>query len=212
MIKFENVAVYNFMNAIRGMRNPFESWDKIDSHYIINRFSQEEFILGENDYKLAMKLSKAGSDHGKFLRQILVSIDLTAPEYFFKEFDTYKVGTVANSTSMMHLLGNRKLTVDDFSFDEPDSSYVYDYLELINEIRSHWIDSGKKKPSHEWRLMNQLMAISFLYTRTITLNYQVLKNMYHSRRNHKLQEWNDFCIWIETLPYSELITLKCETN
>jgi len=208
MIKIENVAVYNFMSAVRGMRNPFESWDKIDSHYIINRFSQEEFILGENDYKLAVKLSKAGNDHGKFLRQILVSIDLTAPEYFFKEFDTYKVGTVANSTSMMHLLGNRKLTVDDFSFDEPDSSYVYDYLELINEIRDHWIDSGKKKPSPKWRLMNQLMAISFLYTRTITLNYQVLKNMYHSRKSHKLTEWHEFCSWIESLDYSELITLK----
>ena len=208
MIKFENVAVYNFMSAIRGMRNPFESWDKIDSHYIINRFSQEEFILGENDYKLAVKLSKAGSDHGKFLRQILVSIDLTAPEYFFKEFDTYKVGTVANSTSMMHLLGNRKLTVDDFSFDEPESSYVYYYLEMINGIRDHWVDSGKKKPSPEWRLMNQLMAISFLYTRTITLNYQVLKNMYHSRKSHRLIEWHEFCSFVESLPYSKLITLK----
>lgn len=197
------------MNAIRGMRNPFESWDKMDSvNKQLYSGSPRIFQMGENDHKLAMTLSKAGSDHGKFLRQILVSVDIIAPEYFYKEFDTYKVGTVANSTSMMHLLGKRELTVDDFGFDDVNHPLVQDYIKMINGVRLSWINSGGKKPSPEWRLMNQLVAISYLYKRTITLNYQVLKNMYHSRKNHRLQEWHDFCAWVESLPYSELITLK----
>ena len=203
MIKFENVEVFNIEGALRGMRNSWESWDKSDSH-----FDEGWYEVGKGDLKLAMTLSKAGSDHGKYLRQILISVDIIAPEYWWKEADTYKVGTVANSTSMMHTLGKRELTADDFSFDDPNGFYVQEYLDLINEVREVWISSGKKKPSPEWRLMNQLMAISYLYKRTFTANYQVLKSMYHSRKNHRLSEWHDFCDWVETLPHSELITLK----
>ena len=207
MIKFEYTKVYNMLDAIRGMRNPLESWDKSDSYenYI---GGLPNFIMGKNDLALAMKLSKAGNDHAKYLRQILVSVDIIAPEYWWKEMDTYKVGTVANSTSMMHTLGNKELTVEDFSFDEDKHPLVESYMTLINIARSEWIKSGKKKPSPEWRLMNQLMAIAFNYRRTVTLNYQVLKNIYHSRKNHRLSEWHEFCNFIDTLPYSELITLN----
>jgi hypothetical protein len=211
MIKFENAEVYNWMNAIRGMRNSWESWDKMDSVEVIeykDLSPYHKFEMGEEDHKLAIKLSKAGSDHGKYLRQILVSVDIIAPEYWWKEADTYKVGTVANSTSMMHKLGSRELTVEDFSFDFPNSILVQEYLKILNEARLGWVANGKKKPSPEWRLMNQLTAISFNYRRTFTANYQVLKSMYHSRKNHRLSEWHDFAAWVESLPYSELITLK----
>lgn len=211
MIKFENVEVFNFEGAIRGMRNSWESWDKSDSvtYVEFNEFlPSKNFKIGNEDLKLAMTLSKAGNDHAKFLRQILVSVDIIAPEYWWKEADTYKVGTVANSTSMMHTLGKRPLSANDFSFDDKENPFVMEYLFLINEIRRTWIDSGKKKPSPEWRLMNQLTAISFNYRRTFTANYQVLKSMYHSRKNHRLSEWHEFAEWVESLPYSELITLS----
>ena len=202
MIKFEHTKVYNIIDAIRGMRNSWESWDKMDSVDVGGTI-----VLGENDYKLAMQLSKAGKAHDKFLRQIFVSVDIIAPEYWWKEMDTYHFFET-NSDSMMHTLGKGKLTVDDFSFDEPECSYVYDYLELINEVRSHWVDSGKKKPSPEWRLMNQLVAIAYLYRRTTTLNYAQLKSIYFDRHNHRLVEWHEFNKFAESLPYSELITLK----
>mgnify|MGYP003444908397 CR=1 FL=1 len=203
MIRFEYTKTYNWLDAIRGMRNSWESWDKIDSD--INGGSP---FIGENDYKLMIKLVKAGSDHAKFLRQILVSVDIIAPEYWWKEFDTYKVGTVANSTSMMHTLGRMPITADMFSFEDVPHDLKCSYLDLINYTRELWIASGKKKPSPEWRAMNQLMAIGFNYRRTVTLNYQVLRSMYHSRKNHRLSEWHDFASWCETLPYSELITSK----
>jgi hypothetical protein len=215
MIKFENVKVYNWLNALRGMRNSWESWDKLDSVETVvyeNLTPSIKFEMGIEDQKLALKLSKAGSDHGKYLRQILVSVDVIAPEYWWKEADTYKVGTVANSTSMMHKLGARELTVDDFSFDNPNHPTVLLYMGLINTVREEWVRSGKKKPSPEWRTMNQLTAIAFNYRRTFTCNYQVLKSMYHSRKNHRLQEWHDFASWVESLPYSELITLKGEKS
>lgn len=213
MIKFEHTKVVGFEDAIRGMRNSWESWDKSDSGYKYagegeDRFHQKSFVLGENDHKLAMTLSKAGNDHAKYLRQICVWVDITAPEKWWSEFDTYKVGTVANSTSMMHTLGNRPLTKDDFSFEDLNIDLKYAYLTLINEARELWIKEGKKKPSREWRQMLMLMAVGFNYRRTVTMNYQVLKNIYHSRKNHRLSEWHTFCDWIESLPYSELITLK----
>lgn len=207
MIKFEHTKTYNWLDAIRGMRNSWESWDKMDSKKIITS-NGLEVSIGPEDLKLMMKLVKAGSDHAKFLRQILVSVDIIAPEYFFKEFDTYKVGTVANSTSMMHTLGRTEITEDMFSFENVPAPLKRQYLQLINDARNIWIESGKKKPSPEWRAMNQLMAIGFNYRRTVTLNYQVLRSMYHSRKNHRLSEWHDFCSWCETLPYSELITTK----
>lgn len=201
------------MNAIRGMRNSWESWDNMDSVETVEYVDYTpymKFEMGVEDHKLAMKLSKAGSDHAKFLRQILVSVDIIAPEYWWKEADTYKVGTVANSTSMMHTLGKSELNTTHFSFDNPADELVQDYIDLLNVARERWIASGKKKPSPEWRLMNQLTAISFNYRRTFTANYQVLKSMYHSRKNHRLSEWHDFARFVESLPYSELITLKAQ--
>lgn len=209
MIKFENLEIFNFDGALRGMRNSWESWEKSDSKYVLVGDNPiPEYIVGPDDLKLAMKLSKAGSDHGKFLRQILVSVDIIAPEYWWKEADTYKVGTVANSTSMMHTLGKNEITADAFSFEDVPEDVQKEYLRLLNTLRDEWIRSGKKKPSPEWRAMNQLTAIAFNYRRTFTANYQVLKSMYHSRKNHRLSEWHDFAAWAETLPYSELITLK----
>jgi hypothetical protein len=199
------------MNAIRGMRNSWESWDKSDSVEVVayeNYTPYLKFEMGKEDHALALKLSKAGNDHAKYLRQILVGVDIIAPEYWWKEADTYKVGTVANSTSMMHTLGKRPLTINDFSIEDVPFESLEVYIDLINSLREKWIESGKKKPSTEWRAMNQLTSISFNYRRTFTCNYQVLKSMYHSRKNHRLQEWRDFAKWVESLPYSELITLK----
>lgn len=203
MISFEHVKTYNWLDAIRGMRNSWESWDKMDSIEF-----PDHLVLGKNDYDLMMKLVKAGMDHAKFLRQILVSVDIIAPEYWWKEADTYKVGTVANSTSMMHTLGRERIRPDMFSFEDVPVDIEKKYMELINELRDRWIASGQKKPSPEWRAMNQMTAIGFDYRRTFTYNYAGLRSMYHSRKNHRLSEWHDFADWCETLPYSELITLK----
>lgn len=213
MIRFEHVKTYNFIEAMRGMRNSWESWDKSDSRYVFDYQDDEEIdwykeVVGDADLKLAMTLSKAGSDHAKYLRQIFVSVDIIAPEYWWKEADTYKVGTVANSTSMMHTLGKGEITSDMFSFENVPDGIQQEYLRLLNLLRDVWVQSGKKKPSPEWRAMNQLTAIGFNYRRTFTCNYAVLKGMYHSRKNHRLSEWHDFAAWVETLPYSELITLK----
>lgn len=207
MIKFENFEVFNIDGALRGMRNSWESWDKSDSEWVAES-GEWWFEVGEEDLKLAKKLSKAGSDHGKYLRQILISVDIIAPEYWWKEADTYKVGTVANSTSMMHTLGKHYTPSSAFSMEDVDDDLKEKYIQLLQTAQARWYESGKKKPSREWRQMNQLTAISFNYRRTFTANYQVLKSMYHSRKNHRLSEWHDFARWVESLPYSELITLK----
>ena len=211
MIDFKKVNVHNWETAIRGMRNSWESWDKSDSYWEEFAESGEwwsEFVVGKEDHKLMMKLSKAGGDHAKYLRMIEVSADIIAPEYWWKEYDTYKVGTVANSTSMMHTLGKDYTPESAFNFEDVDEDLRVIYMGLIREAQKRWYESGKKKPSKEWRQMLQLTSQAFIYTRTCTFNYQVLKGMYHSRKNHRLQEWRDFASWIETLPYSELITLK----
>jgi len=221
MIRLENVRVYNIDSAILGARNSWESWSKSDSvvswqedvkgttheskRHDIYMFPS--VAIGKNDMNLLKKLAKAGSDHAKYRRQILVSMDIIAPEYFWREFDTYKVGTTANSTSQMHTAGKRPFELTDFSFDEY-GRYEVDILSKLNELRERWIESGKKKPSNEWRRMLQAIPQSFNYRRTWTGNYEVLKNMYHSRKNHRLQEWRDFCEMIEEFPYSELFTLK----
>ena len=207
MIKFENTQVFNFEGALRGMRNSWESWEKSDSH-----FDEGFYVVGKNDLKLAMTLSKAGSDHGKYLRQILVSVDIIAPEKWWSEADTYKVGTVANSTSMMHTLGREFIPATAFSFEDVDEDLGMKYMDILNEARERWIASGKKKPSREWRQMVMLTAVGFNYRRTFTANYQVLKSMYHSRKNHRLSEWQGFREWVESLPHSELITLKTAVN
>lgn len=215
MIRFEHLKIYNWMDAIRGMRNSWESWGKMDSHHI-HVISEDEsqpehrydFVFGPSDYAIALKLAKAGNDHAKYLRQILVSVDIIAGNEFWKEYDTYKVGTVANSTSMMHKMGSRKLTAEDFSFDDPYHPFALAAVMMVNAAIDEWERSGKKIGSPEWRLMQKIVPMGFIYRRTCTLNYQVLKNMYHSRKAHRLQEWRDLAAWIETLPYSELITLK----
>ena len=179
-MKFEKTEVWGFEHAIRGMRNPLESWDKSDSDYIIEDECRT-FFIGENDLILAQKLIKAGSEHRKFLRQIFVATDITAPLYWWKEFDTYKVGTVANSTSTMHKLASTPITKDCFEMDDfedcKDDSNVY--------VSAIWAEG---------------------ITRTVTMNYENLLNMYHHRKNHKLTEWHKFCEWVESLPYAgELI-------
>lgn len=207
MIKFEYVKVYNFLDAIRGMRNSWESHDKMDSHNIITK-NGLEVQIGEEDLKLARKLVKAGSDHAKFLRQILVSVDVIAPEKWWSEADTYKIGTVVNSTSIMHVLGRTELSEDDLSFEDVDEDLKEQLFSIYSEARTRWIESGKKKPSPEWRQMVMVTPVAFNYRRTFTCNYQVLRSMYHSRKNHRLSEWHGFAIWCASLPYSELITSK----
>lgn len=209
MIRFEHTEVFNMEGALRGMRNSWESWDKSDSHYVLNEETMVfDFAVGQEDYKLAKTLSKGGASHGKYLRQILVSVDIIAPEYVWKEIDTYKVGTAANSTSMMHTLGKDYTPVDAFSMEDVDDDLKEQYFDVLHEAQRRWYESGKKKPSKEWRQMNQLTAISFLYRRTFTTNYQGLKGMYFDRKNHRLAEWHDLADWIETLPCSGLITIK----
>ena len=204
MIKITNISVCNFENAIRGMRNPLNSWDKSDSYYD----KGGNFVIGENDLKLALKLANAGSDHRKFLRQIFVSVDITAPLYWWKEFDTYKVGTVANSCSTMHTIHKKEFTLDDFSHDklnEYNKRILKAYIDAINTDRKLFLETNDKD---YWWQMIQMLPTSYNQLRTVTLNYEVLRNIYHSRKNHKLDEWHGFCDVIKGLPYSELITGK----
>ena len=212
MIKFENTEVMNFEGAIRGMRNPLNSWDKSDS-FTVDGFDgndwESEYKIGENDLDLMRRLIKAGSDHRKFMRQILVSVDITAPLYWWKEFDTYKVGTVSNSCSTMHKIHDKEFTIEDFSYDHlsidknAGLGVLYKIIEALNLNRELYL-SGKDKSF--WWNMIQLLPSSYNQRRTITLNYEVLYNIYGSRRNHKLDEWSiGFIEWIESLPYSELI-------
>lgn len=204
MIEITNTEVFGWKAAIRGMRNPLESWEKSDS--LIDSFGLYE--LGENDIKLMRNLVKAGTDHSKFLRMIHVQCDINAPIYWWKEFDTYKVGTVRNSCSTMHKIHSRDLTEDDFSFehwtaDPLDIDFV---IENLNRFRKHFIDT---KDKDSWYSMIELLPSAYNQKATIDLNYQVLRTIYHSdRKHHKLDEWRvGFMEWIESLPYSkDLIT------
>jgi hypothetical protein len=199
LIKVERINVYNFENALRGMRNPMNSWDKSDSKWFYDGFE-----IGENDLRLALNLVKSGTDHSKFMRQILVSMDITAPSYWWREMDTYKVATVANSTSTMHTLTSKPLTLDDFSWDrlsEPREKM----LEHLNSLIEYYKATNDKEV---WRELIQDLPGSYNYLRTWTANYQVLRNIYFARRNHKHVEWRDFCKMIEGLPYGELITIE----
>lgn len=245
MITIENVDVYGWESAIRGMRNPMNSWDKSDSRYEIDKTSMVEFCIGENDLKLMKSLSKAGSDHGKFLRMINVTLDITAPLYWWKEFDTYKVGTVANSCSTMHKIHDKEFTLEDFSCEHLCNKHndldvmgeLCDELgyftsspmdDLIGDIkklnayrtlclkcdaklkREDLTDSERKHVISQrklwWWQMIQRLGSNYNQKRTIMLNYEVLTNIYESRKNHKLDEWCELCKWIESLPYSEIIT------
>ena len=197
----------NLENAIRGARNPMNSWARMDSYYD----EDGNFILGENDLGLAQKLRKAGSDHRKYVRQIFVSVDITAPLYWWKEFDTYKVATVANSTSTMHKIHAKPFDIDDFSHDHmtPDTlAFMQTVVDELEKIRQKYMTEGKNK--EDWYDMIQLLPSSYNQMRTVTMNYETLINIFFARRYHKLQEWHTFCDWIKTLPYAEEIIIAEE--
>lgn len=213
-MKFENTEVFNFDGAIRGARNPLESWSRSDSVY----GEYNDFIIGKNDLGLMQRLIKAsvkeGNSHSKFLRQIMVCVDITAPLYWYKEFDTYKVGTVANSTSTMHKMASKPITLDCFEIDDycPEaitSKEEIDYLiQFLEMLRTKYLETKDKR---YWKELIRWLPEGWLQTRTVTLNYQVLRQMYFDRRNHKLNEWSgkdnpelpNFCKWVESLPYAK---------
>lgn len=215
MLKLENTGVFGWEATIRGMRNPMNSWNKSDSGWgfvpsqtcpTCDRY-ECGYIIGENDLKLMKSLSKAGNDHAKFLRMINVTVDITAPLYWWKEYDTYKVGTVANSCSTMHKIADKEFTLEDFSCEhltvesitfglEP----VIDILNKNRELYIQWENAGEEKKNLWWQMI-QLLPTSYNQKRTVQLNYQVLKQMYFARKDHKLDEWHTLCDWMLTLPY-----------
>lgn len=249
MIKLENYEVMGWEHAIRGMRNPMNSWEKSDSDYCGNHEQCDDcpalnpedgacnlystygeglsdpMIIGPNDHELMMKLAKGGSVHAKYRRMIAVYVDITAPLYWWKEFDTYKVGTVANSCSTMHKIHEKEFTLEDFSTEHLIDGYLNtlkNTIPMLNCARVKFLEA-KTKPLKEeskraelmkkyWWQMIQLLPSSYNQKRTVMLSYEVLANIYTWRKNHKLDEWPDFCKWIETLPYSEIITCKAETE
>lgn len=208
MIRLERTSVMNIENAVRGARNPMNSWHRMDSRYDENG----NYILGPNDLDLAVRLRKAGSDHRKFLRQIFVSVDITAPLYWWKEYDTYKVSTVANSTSTMHKIHSKPFSMDDFSTDHltADSlAFMETVVEKLEQVRLKYMET---KSREDWYDLIQLLPSSYNQMRTCSFNYETLVNIYYARKNHKLAEWHEFCDWIETLPYGkELIICREET-
>ena len=229
MLKIENFEVLGWEHAIRGMRNPMNSWEKSDSHSCGTcgdcdicidydncpyGYDYLKIIVGPNDYDLMTRLRNSGTDHRKFMRMITVYLDITAPLYWWKEFDTYKVGTVANSCSTMHKIAAKEFTLEDFSCEhltvesitfglEP----VIDILNKNRELYLQWKNIDEEKKTLWWQMI-QLLPTSYNQKRTVMLNYEVLANIYKSRRHHRLDEWHTFCDWIEELPYSELITGK----
>lgn len=236
MIKLENYEVLGWEHAIRGMRNPLNSWHLSDSKYCTERESEcancgygkenslpcplgNPVVIGSKDYGLMKRLVKAGTDHSKFMRMITVYVDITAPLYWWKEFDTYKIGTVANSCSTMHKIHEKEFTLDDFSCehlitcdgcgwgDMVPFEVLQTTVMALNQYRLKFIETKNKD---YWWQMIQLLPSSYNQKRTIQLNYAVLRNMYHARQNHKLDEWREFCDWIASLPYSELIMMENE--
>lgn len=230
MLKIENTEVIGWEHAIRGMRNPKNSWVKSDSGVCATHGPAHcadcvytdchaddveigtKYILGPNDLNLMTTLRNAGTDHRKFMRMITVYLDITAPLYWWKEFDTYKVGTVANSCSTMHKIADKEFTLADFSCEHLDRepyhrNWIESVIEMLNAYRENYLETKDKQ---DWWKMIQLLPSSYNQRRTVMLNYEVLANIYKSRRNHKLDEWHTFCDWIERLPYSELITGKEE--
>ena len=219
-MKFENTEVWGFEHSLRGMRNPKNSWNRSDSYQSdFTNDGKNGFVIGENDMKLAQTLIKAGNEHRKFMRQIFVSVDITAPLYWWKEFDTYKVGTVANSTSTMHKLATTPITLDCFEVDDYDrnlslsdnpkdddgldniSTFEEDIIYVLENIRQKYLETKDKR---YWKELVRWLPESWLQKRTITMNYENVRNMYFQRRNHKLTEWSEsFIKWVESLPYAE---------
>lgn len=207
MITLERTSVMNLENAMRGARNPMNSWGRMDSFYD----DDGNYVLGANDLDLAKRLRKAGSDHRKFIRQIFVSVDITAPLYWWKEYDTYKVATVANSTSTMHKIHSKPFTIEDFSHDHmtPDAlAFMQTIVDKLEEIRLRYMEGGKKK--EDWYDLIQLLPSSYNQMRTCTFNYETLVNIYYARRSHKLAEWHTMCAWIESLPYAKELIVAAE--
>ncbi len=204
MIKIERAEVMNLEGAIRGARNPMNSWNRSDSRYD----SDGHYILGKNDLELAVRLCRAGSDHRKFIRQILVSVDITAPLYWWKEFDTYKVATVANSTSTMHKIHSKPFDADDFSHDHMSAAALGALNTLMEFLEQQRLKFVESKDKSYWYDIIQLLPESYNQTRTITMNYENLLNMYYARRNHKLAEWHTYCDWILSLPYTKELFLR----
>ena len=216
MLKIENTEVLGWEHAIRGMRNPMNSWEKSDSswryvapaqresHILASYFDDSEFWIGPNDADLMSRLRNAGTDHRKFMRMITVYVDLTAPLYWWKEYDTYKVATVANSTSTMHKIHSKPFSIDDFSHDHmtPETlAFMETVVGRLEAIRLKYMEEGKNK--EDWYDMIQLLPSSYNQMRTCTMNYETLVNIYHARKAHKLVEWHTFCDWIGTLPYAK---------
>lgn len=205
MLTLKNTSVMNFENAIRGARNPMNSWGRMDSH----TEPDGNFVFGPNDLDLAMRLAKAGSDHRKYLRMVFVSVDVTAPLYWWKEYDTYKVATVANSTSTMHKIHSKPFSMDDFSCDHMTDGTKKFMETVVAELENIRLRFKETKSKDDWYDMIQLLPSSYNQMRTCTFNYETLINIYRARKNHKLAEWHTFCDWIETLPYAEqLITFE----
>lgn len=201
-IKIENVDIHGWESSVRGTRNPLNSWKQSDSGLTV----EGDFLVGKKDLKLMKSLVKAGNDHAKFMRFITVTLDITAPLYWWKEFDTYKVGTVANSCSTMHKIADKEFAIDDFSTEhlwDDSQDCLGETINALNWNRERFL---KTKEKDYWWQMIQLLPSSYNQRRTLLLTYAVLRNMYHARKNHKLDEWREFCEWIETLPHSELIT------
>ena len=206
MITIERTSVMNFENAIRGARNPMNSWNRMDSFYD----EQRNFIMGPNDLNLAQRLAREGSDHRKFIRQIFVSVDFTAPLYWWKEYDTYKVATVANSTSTMHKIASKPFTLDDFSHERMNTQAqeaLAHTVSVLEDLRKDYLETKDKET---WYSMIQLLPSSYHQMRTCTLNYETLMNIYYARRNHKLDEWHTVCDWIASLPYAKELILAVE--
>ncbi|MBB6040921.1 hypothetical protein HNQ46_000884 [Oribacterium sinus] len=209
MLKCERTSVMNIENAIRGARNPMNSWDRADSYYD----EEGNYQLGPNDMNLARRLRLAGSDHRKFIRQIFVSVDITAPLYWWKEYDTYKVATVANSTSTMHKIHSKEFSIEDFSHDHLTEEGLESLKRTVEDLERIRLRFLEKKNKEDWYTIIQLLPSSYQQMRTCTMNYESLINMYFSRKNHKLEEWHTFCDWIQTLPYAkELILAEKESE
>ena len=204
MIKLERTSVLNLENAMRGARNPMNSWARTDSYYDEDR----NYVLGPNDLDLAKRLAKAGPDHRKFIRQIFVSVDITAPLYWWKEYDTYKVATVANSTSTMHKIHSKAFEEEDFSTDhmtEETKKHFLDFVAYMEEVRKKFVETKDKTC---WYDLIQMLPSSYNQLRTCTLNYETLSNIYYARKAHKLHEWHTLCDWIKGLPYAEDIIIN----
>lgn len=206
MIQITKAQVMNLEGAMRGARNPLNSWDRSDSAYD----KDGNYILGPNDLDLAKRLCKAGSDHRKFIRQILVCVDITAPMYWWKEFDTYKVATVANSTSTMHKIHSKPFELTDFSHDHLSIDALGALTAFMNFMEQKRLSYVESKDKQDWYDLIQLLPSSYNQTRTVTMNYENLLNMYYARRNHKLEEWHTYCDWILTLPYTKELFLDTQ--